>query len=158
MVTAGADGDIHLYRVEVIIAMDDDGAPKIKVQHMQSLYLTGLVTAMAFRKHYILAHARGTVTFSVGDLRQDCTVTKLNLNAACAGPTGGFDEHVSFTVLCLSPDARYVACATDTSRHLILDLESLVWSATCTDIPPMAFQVPSLRSVSMDSISIPIPC
>jgi COMPASS component SWD3 len=40
--------------------------------------------------------------------------------------TGGFDNHVSFAVmhLVLSPDGRYICAATDTSRNIIIQVQT----------------------------------
>jgi len=73
----------------------------------------------------LICYARGTPYLSYFDIKNDFKQTKINLNAAAGDATGGFEEHVSFAVMDMVPyQDKYLAVATDTSRNIVLDLQT----------------------------------
>lgn len=73
----------------------------------------------------LCCYSRGTPYLSYFHLDDSCALVKHSLNGKV---TGGFDTHVSFTVMSLSPspdnNGKYIAAATDTSRNIILQANS----------------------------------
>ena len=129
LATASADGTVHVYKVEKpsMMLIDDNVMQDMTLTQLKSLHLPGAVESLCFVEDQLVCYARGTPYLSYFDLAQDFKPTQLNLNKANRkAATGGFDEHVSFAVmdLAVSPDGRYLAAATDTSRNLILDRSS----------------------------------
>jgi len=122
LATASADGNIHVYEIEVTI---DES---IRFTHLQSLHLSGSVECLAFASDTnLLAHARGTAVLTEFDLANDCAVSETNLNTNHTNAVnGGFEEHVSFCCLDMqvSPCRKFLALATDNHRHMILDMNT----------------------------------
>eukprot|EP00592_Proboscia_alata_P002304 CAMPEP_0194370130 /NCGR_PEP_ID=MMETSP0174-20130528/18443_1 /TAXON_ID=216777 /ORGANISM="Proboscia alata, Strain PI-D3" /LENGTH=435 /DNA_ID=CAMNT_0039147427 /DNA_START=65 /DNA_END=1372 /DNA_ORIENTATION=+ len=109
--TSSADGTVYLTRV-------NNGA----LETVSTLHLSGPVEAMAFLDgDTLVVYVRDTPYLSYFDLRDDMKQTTHSLNVA--GPTGKSDTHVSFAVLQLqpSPCGKFLACATDTSRQIIME-------------------------------------
>jgi WD40 repeat protein len=121
LASASADGSIQLSRVG---QPDEDGA--VKIEKVQTMHLPGSVEAMCFLDDgdTLCAYARDTAYLSYFDLKnldsEGATQTKVTVNESCVK---GFEEHVSFAIMCLvpSPNGKYVAAATDTSRNIIFE-------------------------------------
>lgn len=130
LATSCANGDINVYKVESSSMMTEDSALDnfVTVYHMRSLHLPGPVESLCFASdNTLLAHARGTAYLTQFDLSKDYLATEINLNTNHIGlANGGFEDHVSFTVLDMqvSPCRNFLALATDANRHIILDLAS----------------------------------
>jgi WD40 repeat protein len=116
LATASADGSVQVHK---ITSAGIDGGD-IKVEKIQSLQLPGPVESMCFAKDHLCCYARGTPYLSYFDLGKDFAQTKINLNQGTVG-TGAFDEHVSFCVMDMAHNGKYLALATDTSRNVVLD-------------------------------------
>ena len=121
LASASADGSIQLSSVG---QPDEDGA--VKIEKVQTMHLPGSVEAMCFLDDgdTLCAYARDTAYLSYFDLKNldsdGATQTKVTVNESCVK---GFEEHVSFAIMCLvpSPNGKYVAAATDTSRNIIFE-------------------------------------
>ena len=120
LATSSADGSIHVYQVRKTLNDHDGG---LELTLVKSLHLPNSVEAMVFFDHYLIAYVRDTPYLSYFDMHNNYEFTSRNINAAAAGPTGGFDEHVSFCILDLklSHNGKYLAAATDASRNIIFD-------------------------------------
>jgi len=132
LATGSADGTVQFSKVTQVInessiddedeCMETEGC-KVKIEKLRSLHFNGVVEAGCFLnggKTFCLFE-RGTSYLSYFDLNDGFKLTKQSLNGTI---TGGFDDHVSFTVmhLCASPDERYICAATDSSRNIILEI------------------------------------
>ena len=121
LASASADGTIVLTKVG---KPDEDGA--VKIEKVQTMHLPGAVEAMCFLDDgdTLCAYARDTAYLSYFDLQkldsEGAKQTKVTVNESCVK---GFEEHVSFAIMCLvpSPNGKYVAAATDTSRNIIFE-------------------------------------
>jgi WD40 repeat protein len=134
MATAAADGNVHVYRLAPAGFDPTTLAPQYHVQLVESLHMDTAIEAMAFTADdQLLCHARDTPYISVFALDRQMQQTKVNLNRAVTGAAaGGFDEHVSLTVMNLQVagkggTAPTHACwlgATDAGRNFVLDPRS----------------------------------
>lgn len=121
LASASADGSIQLSRVG---QPDEDGT--VKIEKVQTMHLPGSVEAMCFLDDgdTLCTYARDTAYLSYFDLKnldsEGATQTKVTVNESCVK---GFEEHVSFAIMCLvpSPNGKYVAAATDASRNIIFE-------------------------------------
>lgn len=132
LASASADGVILLTKV-VETAPDsydnDLNQTRIKVdfQRLEAFHLDGAIESMCFldNGNTLCCYSRGTPYLSYFHLDDSCALVKHSLNGKV---TGGFDTHVSFTVMSLSPspdnNGKYIAAATDTSRNIILQANS----------------------------------
>ncbi|KAL7552119.1 hypothetical protein ACHAWF_015337 [Thalassiosira exigua] len=118
--SASADGTVQLTRVENL----DSEAATVSFEVVKSMHFDGAVESMCFLDDgdTLCCYVRGTAYLSYFDLKDECKQSKMSLNEGSTG-TGGFDDHVSFAVLSLlpSPDGKYLAAATDTSRNIIME-------------------------------------
>lgn len=118
--SASADGTVQLTSVKDV----NSEAGTASLEIVQSMHFDGAVESMCFTDNgkTLCCYVRGTHYLSYFDLKDGCKQTKVSLNGGSAG-TGCFDEHVSFAVLSLlpSPDGKYIALATDTSRNIIME-------------------------------------
>ena len=133
LVSTSADGCIYMYKVEKktdLMNLDDDdndtiNSPKIEATLVESFHLTGAVEACCFSDDKLICYVRGTPHLTYFDLNEDMKQTKINLNQQEGTTAGGFSEHVSFAILDLRQyQNKYLAAATDTSRNIVLDLET----------------------------------
>jgi WD40 repeat protein len=127
LASSSADGTIHVSTVQQsTMARDDDDATTTRVTatHCKSLHFDEAVPCLCWCQGTIYAYVRGTPhltcvqVFTDVSSSQDYVVTKLHLNAH------PLDDHVSFAVLQLqpSPNGRFLAAATDSNRHMVIDL------------------------------------
>jgi len=121
LASASADGTIMLTKVG---QPDEDGG--VNIEKVQTMHLPGAVEAMCFLDNgdTLCSYARDTAYLSYFDLKnldsEGATQTKVTVNESCVK---GFEDHVSFAIMCLvpSPNGKYVAAATDTSRNIIFE-------------------------------------
>lgn len=118
VVSAAADGDVHLQRVKASGPLDEEST--VSIRHWKSLHLGAAVEAACMYQNKLIIYTRETNFLIVVDLEKDLLKSKVSLNE---GVAGGFSEHVSFAVLDLKIHGKYLACATDANRHIIIDLE-----------------------------------
>jgi WD40 repeat protein len=123
--SASADGTVHVYRVSKEMKFDTgDMRPVVTSSVVQTLHLPGAVETVTFTQdNKLLCYARGSPYLHSFDLGKEFAVERIRLNDA----TAGFGDHVSFAVMDLSVSPaheKYVACATDTSRNMVLDLRT----------------------------------
>lgn len=115
LATASADGNIIVSK-----------ANQDTMETVTTLHLPGTVECLCFSRNgkTLSCYARDTPYLSCFDIDKDFEQTKMNLNGGSAN--GGFEDHVSFAVMDIqaSPDGKYLALATDTSRNIILDIGS----------------------------------
>jgi WD40 repeat protein len=123
LVSAAADGDVHLYRVTASGPLDDVDEPVIGLKHWKSLHLGVAVECACRYRSKLILYTRGTTYLTVIDLEDDLGRSILNLNERVAG---GFSDHVSFAVLDMAIHKNYLACATDANRHIVIDIEKEV--------------------------------
>ncbi len=126
---ASADGTVEICRVAIEnddSAMDLDGEngnTNVKVELIKSLHMTSAVEAVCFVNNgsKLCLYERDTSHLAYFDLEDEFKMSTYSLNGAV---TGGFDQHVSFAVMHLSPspDGKYLCAATDTSRNIILEV------------------------------------
>jgi len=134
LATASADGTVQITQIvmdselgSMSMDMDDEtktaDPQKVGLETLSTLHLPGPVEAMTFLPDgsTLVCHARGTSYLSYFDLNDDCKHTKHSVNGDI---TGGYDEHVSFTVMALVPHGKYLAAATDSSRNIIFEAHS----------------------------------
>jgi hypothetical protein len=122
LVSAAADGDVHLYRVTASGPLDN--VPVIGLKHWKSLHLGAAVECTCMYRSKLILYTRGTSYLTVVDLTADDLVrSKMSLNE---GVAGGFSDHVSFAVLDMAVHDKYLACATDANRHIVIDVEKEV--------------------------------
>jgi hypothetical protein len=121
LVTASADGTMHLYQVVRNILMET-----VEITCVKSFHFDAAIESVCFHGPVLLAYIRGTAHLTTIDTsNNDYDITKINLNVNTRNAvTGGFDDHVSFAILDMkiSPNGKFLAAATDTSRHIIMDL------------------------------------
>ena len=119
LATASADGTIQFTRVG---QPAEDG--HVNIEKVQTLHLPGPIEAMCFLNsgNTLVCYARDTPYLSYFNLAEGYKQTKFNVNAGVKG----FEEHVSFAIMHLvpSPDGKYLAAATDTSRNIIFEAGS----------------------------------
>jgi len=125
--SASADGTVYLTKVNHSYGDDGNLSQNLQLDVVEKFHLQGAVEAMCFLNggKTLCCYSRGTSYLSYFHLDDDCNQTKFSLNGEV---TGGFDSHVSFAVMSLSPspgdDGKYLAAATDTSRNIILEAKS----------------------------------
>ena len=114
LASASADGTMQLTRV----VLDSENTASLEV--IKSMHFDGAVESMCFldNGNTICCYVRGTSYLSYFDMNDGFKQKKMSLN----GP-GCFNDHVSFAVLSLvpSPDGKYLAAATDSSRNIIME-------------------------------------
>lgn len=118
LASASADGSILLSKVN---NMPNQETGELQLETLQTFHFNGPVEAMCFLDHgnALCCYERGTTYLSYFHLDDGCKQTKTTLNDVI----GGFDDHVSFTVMDLVPSpggGKYLAAATDTNRNIIL--------------------------------------
>ncbi|GKY95922.1 hypothetical protein MPSEU_000552800 [Mayamaea pseudoterrestris] len=137
LASASADGTVHVYRVNKILAGAASASNAGNEQHevggscisnetiqcefIKSLHLPGSVEAMTFIKDSLVVHARDTSYLQYFDASDEFAPSRrVSLNESA------HDDHVSFCVLHLQPshNQKYLAAATDGSCNLILDAVS----------------------------------
>ena len=116
VVSAAADGDVHLQRVRASGPLDEEST--VSIEHWKSLHLGAAVEAACMYQNKLIIYTRETNFLIIVDLEEDLLKSKVSLNE---GVAGGFSEHVSFAVLDLKIHGKYLACATDANRHIIID-------------------------------------
>ena len=124
LATAAADGDVHLYRVMA------STTTATTLEHVTSFHLGASIESATWVGDCssLVVYTRETTYLHVFDLAkspqqensQDNEVPRstIPLNDPtnnCAG-----DQHVSFAVLAMAVHGKYVACATDANRHLVV--------------------------------------
>mmetsp|Transcript_14186 Transcript_14186/g.17861 ORF Transcript_14186/g.17861 Transcript_14186/m.17861 type:complete len:440 (-) Transcript_14186:80-1399(-) len=118
--SSSADGKIRLVKVG-----DDVGDECVDVEVVETFHLEGAVESLCFLDggRTLCCYERNTPYLSCFHLDDGMKQVKHLLNV---DTTGGCEGHVSFAVLQLkpSPDGRYLAAATDTSRNIILQSNS----------------------------------
>lgn len=123
LASASADGTVQLTRVQDV----NSEAATVVLETVSSMHFDEAVEAMCYlnKGDTLCCYVRGNSYLTCFDLKNDNKQSKLWLNGGSVG-TGDFDDHVSFAVLSLlpSPDGRYLAAATDTSRNIILDIKT----------------------------------
>lgn len=120
LASASADGTIQLTKV----GQPDEGG-NVTIEKVQTMHLPGAVEAMCFLDggDTLCCYARDTPYLSYFDLSdgdEGIKQTKITVNESCVK---GFEDHVSFAIMCLvpSPNGKYLAAATDTSRNIIFE-------------------------------------
>ena len=115
LATASADGNVQIHKLNWNLF----DSSTVTLERIQTLQLSGPVESMCFHKDHLCCHARGTPHLMYFDLNNNFAQSKINLNQ---GPgNAGFDEHVSFAVMDMSPYGDYLALATDTARNIVVD-------------------------------------
>jgi WD40 repeat protein len=119
LAAASADGTIVVLQV----SNPEPTNNTVQVTVLQTLHLGGTPESICFSGDgaKLICYTRDTPLLSFFDLSDEFKQTKINLNKANA--TGGFEEHVSFAVMdmAISPNGKYLALATDTSRNIVID-------------------------------------
>jgi WD40 repeat protein len=120
LASAAADGTVYLNKIK---SMDEDTGI-VEMETVQTLHLSGAVESLCFLDdHTLCAYVRGTPHLSYFDLNDGCKPSKLCINSG--GSSGGFEDHVSFTIMDMSPSpiggGKFLAAATDNSRNIIFD-------------------------------------
>lgn len=117
LASASADGGIQLTKVG---QPDEEG--NVTIEKVQTMHLPGAVEAMCFLDDgdTLCCYARNTPYLSYFHLKDGAQQTKVTVNESCVK---GFEDHVSFAIMCLvpSPNGKYLAAATDTSRNIIFE-------------------------------------
>ena len=124
LATGSADGTVLVHKIHVDVLNEEQ---PVRIEKVESLYLEGAIEALCFTNDYLICYARGTPYLSYFD--RSFVHTKINLNEAggTSSATGGFSDHVSFTVMDMKLDPKrqkYLALATDTSRNIIMDVKT----------------------------------
>jgi len=116
LATASADGCVQIHTVVWNLIDSTD----IGLERIQTLQLSGPVESLCFREDQLCCYARGSPNLLCFDLQDDFAQQKINLNKGQGN--AGFDDHVSFAVMDMSPyENKHLALATDTSRNGIMD-------------------------------------
>lgn len=129
---SSADGTVILSNISLVDAdavMDDDENEyrneQVTVTMMKSFHFKGAVETLCFVKdgQSLCLYERDTSFLTYFDLSNEYNMTRYSLNGKT---NGGFDDFVSFAVmqLSLSPNGKYLCAATDTSRNIIIEIES----------------------------------
>lgn len=122
LAVASADGTVIVAKVS---NLQDSG--NVTVDVVEKLQLTTTVESICFAGNFLIAYARDTPYLSYFDLDKQFEHTKVNLNRGSnAAVCGGFEDHVSFAVMDMqvSPNGKYLALATDTSRNIIVETKT----------------------------------
>jgi len=128
--TSSADGTVYISKISTDNFQDDDMQDEesikyVRIQKAHTLHLAAAPEALCYVKNgsVLCLYERETSYLSYFDLNDECKMTKHSLNGSM---TGGFDDHVSFAVmhLCLSPSGKYLVCATDASKNIIMEVGS----------------------------------
>lgn len=135
LATTSADGTVSVSKVSLInsdfntsdgdqcMEGTEDACKEIALKQLKSLHFNGAVEAVCFVSDgdSLCLHVRDTSHLAYFDLKEDYAMSAHSLNGAV---TGGFDSHVSFTVmqLSLSPNGKYLCAATDNSRNIIIEV------------------------------------
>ena len=121
LVAASADGTVMILK---LLNIQDSGEVSVEIVH--KLHLSGTPESICFSACGVtlFCYIRDTPYLTLFDLSKNCGISKINLNKGNAGAVGGFEEHVSFAVMdmALSPNGKFLALATDTSRNIVLDI------------------------------------
>ena len=121
LATASADGTVTLSKVSNL--SEEDGT--VTVDTFETLHMSGTVESLCFSLDgkSLICYTRDTPYLSFFDLDDGCKQTKVNLNRTGGAAVGGFEDHVSFAVMdmAVSPNGKYIALATDTSRNIVVD-------------------------------------
>jgi len=117
--SSSADGYIHIHQI-VWNGWDEN----IHIEKVQTLNLSSPVESMCFHKNMLVCYVRGTPFLSYFNRMEDWKLTKQSLNSGPGYAAAGFDQHVSFCVMDISPWGEYLALATDTSRNIILEFHT----------------------------------
>jgi WD40 repeat protein len=122
LATASADGIIQIHKLNWNLF----DSSTVTMEKIETLQLSGPVESMCFLpNNQLCCYARGTPYLIYFDLNNNFSQTKINLNhnqQHGSGNQAGFDDHVSFAVMDMTPYGdSYLALATDTSRNIILD-------------------------------------
>lgn len=121
LASASADGTVQLTRVSDV----DVESSTAFIEIIKSIHFDGPVESMCYLNdgNTLCCYVRETSYLSYLDLRDKCKLRKVSLNG-CAVGNGGFEDHVSFAVLSMSPSPRgkYLALATDASRNIIIEV------------------------------------
>jgi WD40 repeat protein len=122
LASASADGTVQLTRVSDV---DVESCTTASIEMIKSIHFDGPVESMCYLNdgNTLCCYVRGTSYLSYLDLRDNFKLRKVSLNGGAVG-TGGFDDHVSFAVLSMSPSPRgkYIALATDASRNIVMEV------------------------------------
>jgi WD40 repeat protein len=120
LAAASADGTVMVLKV---VNLQDSGT--VEVEIVQRLHLSGTPESICFSADgsKLMCYIRDTPYLARFDLENDFEMTKVNLNRGSGAAVGGFEDHVSFAVMdmAVSPNGKYIAMATDTSRNIVID-------------------------------------
>mmetsp|Transcript_12310 Transcript_12310/g.16069 ORF Transcript_12310/g.16069 Transcript_12310/m.16069 type:complete len:464 (-) Transcript_12310:367-1758(-) len=120
LASACAEGKVFLSKISLPHVFSDVPENVVHVERIQTFYLPGAVEALCFLDNgsTLCCYARGTSYLSYFDLKHDFKLTKHSVNGA-----NKFDDFVSFSILSLkpSPNGKFLAAATDTSRQIIFE-------------------------------------
>lgn len=119
LASASADGTVQITRVSHDGTSEPDS---VSLDVVKSLHFDGAVECLCFvDARTLCCYVRDTSYLSYFDMEEDFKQTKCSLNATTVG---GFDDHVSFVILQMvpSPQGKYIALATDASRHIIMEI------------------------------------
>lgn len=120
LAAASADGTVMVLKV---FNLQDSGT--VEVEIVQRLHLSGTPESICFSADgsKLMCYIRDTPYLARFDLENDFEMTKVNLNRGSGAAVGGFEDHVSFAVMdmAVSPNGKYIAMATDTSRNIVID-------------------------------------
>lgn len=121
---ASADGSINICKVDNL--QEEEGT--VNVDIVEKLHMSGTVESLCFSLDgkNLISYTRDTPYLSYFDLQDNYKQTKVNLNRGGGAAAGGFEDHVSFAVMdmAVSPNGKYLALATDTSRNIVIDIET----------------------------------
>ena len=121
LASASADGTILLHKLEWNL-VDPSSAT---LQLVQTLHLNGAIESTCFRGDHLCCYARGSPYIHCFDTAKNFEDSKsIHLNKGSSATF--FDDHVSFAIMGMesSADNKYLACATDSSRNMVLDWRS----------------------------------
>ncbi len=122
LAAASADGTVMILKVD----LQDSGS--VTVEIVQRLHLSGTPESICFSADgsKLMCYIRDTPYLARFNLENDFEMTKINLNKGSGAAVGGFEDHVSFAVMdmSVSPNGKYIALATDTSRNIVIDAVS----------------------------------
>lgn len=137
LASASADGTVFLSNVSLSDEdmgdgdedmgddTDENESKEVKVEKLKSFHFKNAIETLCFVKNgaSLCLYERDTSFLAYFDLEDEFKMKKYSLNG---NTTGGFDDFVSFAVmqLSLSPNGKYLLAATDSSRNIIIEVES----------------------------------
>lgn len=133
LASASADGTVQIHQISVKTDYTtEDEQQTIELNTVETFHLQGAIESIVFIQDGIelCCYARGKPYLIIFDTStKDYQQRKINLNHGGKPPPPGTkleDQHVSFAVMdmTLSPSGKYLALATDTSRNIIMEVQS----------------------------------